>query len=263
MRPALLNLITIPVSHFCEKARWALDRLGLPYSEERHLQIFHYLRVIPTAGVISVPVLETESVLLRDSTDILQWIDRQLPEERRLYPTGPKGQEALTIEEELDATLGVVARRLAYQWLLPDRGLIERYMGAGAPAWQVRAGMAMFPLAAGYLRARLGVRQARHAEDVRATDRIFQDVSARLEDGRRFLLGGVFTAADLTFAALSAVILMPEEYGITMPRLEELPGEMRAHVERWRATPAGALALRLYREERRAPHAHLAAARAR
>ena len=24
-------LITIPISHYCEKARWALDRAALPY----------------------------------------------------------------------------------------------------------------------------------------------------------------------------------------------------------------------------------------
>ena len=30
-------LITIPISHFCEKARWALERAGLPYREERHV----------------------------------------------------------------------------------------------------------------------------------------------------------------------------------------------------------------------------------
>jgi glutathione S-transferase len=38
---ALLRLITIPISHYCEKARWALERAGLPYREERHVQGIH------------------------------------------------------------------------------------------------------------------------------------------------------------------------------------------------------------------------------
>ena len=35
------RLITIPISHYCEKARWALDRAGIGYREERHVQIVH------------------------------------------------------------------------------------------------------------------------------------------------------------------------------------------------------------------------------
>ncbi|MCW3023116.1 MAG: Glutathione S-transferase family protein, partial [Conexibacter sp.] len=30
-------LVTIPISHYCEKARWALDRAGVAYEERRHL----------------------------------------------------------------------------------------------------------------------------------------------------------------------------------------------------------------------------------
>ena len=36
-------LITIPLSHYCEKARWALDRVALPYREEPHAPLFHRL----------------------------------------------------------------------------------------------------------------------------------------------------------------------------------------------------------------------------
>ncbi len=52
-----LRLLTIPISHYCEKARWALDRLGLAYVEERHLQVFHYLRSFQLSRGPNVPVL--------------------------------------------------------------------------------------------------------------------------------------------------------------------------------------------------------------
>ncbi len=39
--PAIL--ITIPLSHYCEKARWALDRVALPYREEPHAPLLHRL----------------------------------------------------------------------------------------------------------------------------------------------------------------------------------------------------------------------------
>ena len=53
------RLITIPMSHYCEKARWALDRLGLRYVEERHLQVFHYPRTYWFSRGPTVPVLIT------------------------------------------------------------------------------------------------------------------------------------------------------------------------------------------------------------
>ena len=36
-------LITMPHSHYAEKARWALDRVALPYREEPHVPLFHRL----------------------------------------------------------------------------------------------------------------------------------------------------------------------------------------------------------------------------
>jgi len=37
-----MRLITIPMSHYCEKARWALSHAGVDFVEEAHLQVFHY-----------------------------------------------------------------------------------------------------------------------------------------------------------------------------------------------------------------------------
>src|ERR1700728_3679182 len=54
-----LRLITIPISHYCEKARWALDRVGLPYREERHVQGIHQLAARRAGGGVTVPVLVT------------------------------------------------------------------------------------------------------------------------------------------------------------------------------------------------------------
>ena len=44
----------------------------------------------------------------------------------------------------------------------------------------------------------------------------------RLGDGRRFLVGGRFSAADMTFAALAAPVLFPTEYRRSTPRLTQL-----------------------------------------
>ena len=40
-KPAIL--LTFPSSHYCEKARWALDYAGANYVEEPHFPAFHMI----------------------------------------------------------------------------------------------------------------------------------------------------------------------------------------------------------------------------
>jgi glutathione S-transferase len=89
---------------------------------------------------------------------------------------------------------------------------------------------------------------AQSEAEVRIT---FDTVARRLSDGRPYLCGDRFSAADLTFAALAASVLMPPEYGVPLPQPEELPVAMATVVREFRAHPAGAHALAMYRDERR------------
>ena len=57
MKP--LRLITLPISHYCEKVRWVLDRQGIPYVEEAHAPLLHAFFTMPLTGGKSrtVPIL--------------------------------------------------------------------------------------------------------------------------------------------------------------------------------------------------------------
>ena len=79
---------------------------------------------------------------------------------------------------------------------------------------------------------------------------IFFGVDDLLADGRQYLLDNRFTAADLTFAALAAPVLLPERGIAAHPSVDELPDAMRKEVERLRDTRAGRFALRMYAQER-------------
>src|SRR5438270_1541709 len=91
-------LITIPISHYCEKARWALDRAGVAYREEPHLPLFHYTGTFRAGGGRTVPVLVTDDGVLADSTDIVAWADARRP--GSLLPESPA--EALALEDDFD-----------------------------------------------------------------------------------------------------------------------------------------------------------------
>lgn len=92
-----VRLIVIPVSHYCEKARWALTRVQIPFVEERHMPPFHRLatgrckqpnlvvteterRMSPfnrfisrRVGGQSVPVLVTQTSVITSSEEILRY----------------------------------------------------------------------------------------------------------------------------------------------------------------------------------------------
>ncbi len=79
---------------------------------------------------------------------------------------------------------------------------------------------------------------------------VFRQVDQRLNDGRRFLAGDRFTAADLGFAALAAPVLLPAECRAVQPALDDVPAAMREEILRLRDTDAGRFALRLFAQER-------------
>src|SRR4051812_1964097 len=74
---AMIRLITIRFSHYCEKARWALDHSGIDYEERSHLPLFAWFPALAGGRKRTVPVLVGDGERLSDSTDILRWVDRR------------------------------------------------------------------------------------------------------------------------------------------------------------------------------------------
>lgn len=245
-------LITIPISHFCEKARWVLDRAGVPYRERAHLQVFHIFAVRRAGGGRTAPVLVWDGRVLADSADILEAVSAQAPPALRLYPDDPQvAAEARALQRDFDERLGPEGRLWMY-YELRGRGDIARAYGCtGIPGWQRRSLPFVYPLAARIIDRVLDVKPETAAQAEKAVRATFDEVAERLDDGRPYLCGESFTAADLTFAALAAPVLMPPEYGVPLPPPEVLPAGMAAKVDEFRAHPAGDHALRMFREERR------------
>lgn len=246
------ELITIPISHYCERARWALDRAGIAYRERAHLQMIHWAVVRRAGGNGTVPVLVCGDRVLADSADIVAAADAQAPANRRLYPDDPAAAaDVRELERDFAERLGPDGRLWMYHSLHRRRDLAVAYGCAGVPAWERRLLQAAYPVLIRGIDRFLKITPAAAAQsetEVRAT---FEAVAERLADGRPYLCGTSFTAADLTFAALAAAVLMPPEYGVPLPQPNELPTAMAGVVRELRAHPAGAHALAMYRDERR------------
>ncbi|HWU90235.1 MAG TPA: glutathione S-transferase family protein [Kofleriaceae bacterium] len=245
------RLITIPFSHYCEKARWALDRVGAAHDEDGHLPLFHYLPVRRAGARRTVPVLIDSDRVIADSTDIVAWADARAP--GALLPSDPADRAAaLELEDDLDRQLGPATRRWAYFQLLPRRDL-EHLVLHAVPRWERVALAAARPLVLRLLSRGLKIDAAGAERSRKKIDEAFARIDALVADGRRFLVGGRFSVADLTFASLAGPILLPPAYGggrATIPSVDDFHGEARTRVEAWRASPAGRFALRLYETER-------------
>jgi glutathione S-transferase len=249
-RPCVL--ITIPISHYCEKARWALDRVGVGYQEQAHLQLIHWIAVRRAGGGRTAPVLVCGDRVLADSADIVDEADARAPRGQRLYPEDPAAAaEVRALERDFDANLGPHGRRWMYNEMRGRRDLAVAYACTGVPSWERWALPLAYPLVARVIDRYLDITPATAAESMARVRVTFDAVAERLSDDRPYLCGDRFTAADLTFAALGASVLMPPKYGVPLPQLEELPVAMAAVVREFRAHPAGAHALAMFRDERR------------
>ena len=119
------------------------------------------------------------------------------------------------------------------------------------PRHEIALASALFPAARAIMARAMRVDRAGFERSRRKIDEVFASVSERLGDGRRYLVGDGFTAADFTFAALAAPVVLPPEYTSALPSLDELADEGRRAIEGWRETPAGQFARRVFREDRR------------
>lgn len=246
-----LRLITIPMSHYCEKARWALDRLGLDYCEERHLQGFHYPRTYRVSGGPNVPVLIDGNTVIADSTAILHHLDRYASDELRLYPANAYLRTQVeAFEDRFDEELGIDSRRWVYFHMLPTPSAALRIAGQGAPRLERFLAPVFFPFIGRLIARSLGAYAEQTAAGLARSQRLVGELDELLSDGRRYLVGDRFSAADLTLACMLAPYLMPKGYGIRLPSPEEIPPAMRDTVLMFHATATGCYALRLFDTER-------------
>jgi len=226
----------------------------MPYREERHVQGIHRFAARRAGGGTTVPVLVTPDRAIGESQAILNWVDERTPAELRLFPGEAEARQQVgRLCRRFDQELGPKGRRLMYIHMLTQRKLVLRFNNAGVPAWEARTIRYGWPLIVRFLRHELDIRPGIEMEDEAAVWRELDYVAELLADGRPHLCGERFTAADLTFASLSASVVVPPVYGVPLPQPEVLAPRTAALVERAREHPAGRYALALFAGHRREP----------
>jgi glutathione S-transferase len=206
----------IPISHFNEKARWALELKGVEHERRAppppgHIAVALWL----TRGAVATfPVLVLDGHAIGDSTAIIAALEERFPDPP-LYPDDSAERErALTIEDFFDEQLGAYSRRLAFHELRADGDGLKRFAATILPARLARSEMAVSAFARGasvFTRVRYQAGPEAAATESRAKiTAAFDRLEAELDTGAGdYLVGDRFTVADLTAAALFAPVVAP------------------------------------------------------
>ncbi|MCA9532252.1 MAG: glutathione S-transferase family protein [Myxococcales bacterium] len=248
------RLTSISFSHYCEVARFALTRAGVPFRESRYLPFFHMvpaalaLRGVParadkTSSARSTPILRCpDGRVVNNSVEILRYA---LPD---LF-----GSEQVEADlQYLHDKVGPHTRRLAYGALLGDPAVLGELARRTVDPLQAAAFRAALPVVGGQLKKVFGI----DAGGLQRSESVVREAADWADERlarHPFLSGDTLQATDLYFACMlapAAVIGEHEGYGVWLPALEDTPPEYAANARALRERPAGRHALRMFREER-------------
>jgi len=196
---SLPSLYVFTISHYCEKARWALDYLEVDY-QLRVVAPGSHLKIAQKLGLKrgSVPFLKTEDSVIQGSDAIIDWAERQTSSDKSL---GSNDDKVIAIEQRLDNTLGVHSRRWFYSEAIVEHAATVR------PGYQ------------------------QGLESLQIIKTEIDWLEELITDKHSFLVDNKLSRADITAASLLAPIITPNEHGsanliVLPPRLQDQYSQM-------------------------------------
>ena len=174
-------------------------------------------------------MISSAGAKLADSSHIMRWCHAGAPDcwtaeegstetegnASILYPGG-RTREIAGLEKRFDEKLGPHIRRWAY-WQIFRPGqppeLAAGLLSAGPVAsWEKSLARPLLPVLRPLLLRALNISAGKAAESLARVEAIFEEVSDKLSDGRPYLTGNQFCGADLTFAALGSLAVLPDGF---------------------------------------------------
>ena len=242
-------LYVFAISHYCEKARWALDHFGIAYRLQHVVPgLNRALAKRLGAASGSLPFLAAADGVVAGSSAIIDWGERRRAVGHASL-TGTAPAEVRALEHRLDQVAGVHIRRYYYSDALfnapgsvrpifsRDLALLPRLavtLGWRKIVPKMIAGMDLGP-----------------AQGAQSREHLLGELDwldSLLSDGRTYLSGDSFTRADLTAASLLAPLVNPPQH----PTYSGLvvPPTLAAEIAQWCERPALQWVSRVYAHNR-------------
>jgi glutathione S-transferase len=209
-KPVLWQLV---ISHYSEKARWALDYKEVDHVRRSPLPGMHiaFALWLTRGASPTFPILQLDGRTIADSTAVLAALEEAYPKPA-LYPADPaQRNRALALEDFFDEELGPHMRVLPFFELMQEPETFAQVAAEAVPGPLARAK----PLIGAYARAYTSVRWNANSGDgaaiarakvVAALDRLEAELEA---NGGEYLVGEGFGVADLAAASLLYILVMP------------------------------------------------------
>ena len=223
-------LYVFAISHYCEKARWALDHFEITY-ELRHVAPGEHGQIAKKLGApkSSVPYLSLDGRVIQGSANIISWAE----EKRALTPLGGACAE---IERRIDDVAGVHVRRFYYSEALVEHSSTVRPIFTRDLPFAKKLKIS---LAWGKIRKimmdRMDLGALQGEESLAIVDAELAWIDGLLADGREYLLGNDFSRADIAVASILSPLAQPPEHPVY--NTLKHPPRMAEDIARWEQRP--------------------------
>jgi glutathione S-transferase len=236
-------LYVFAISHYCEKARWALDYLGVEY-ELRHVAPGEHAEIAKKLGApkSSVPYLSLDESVIQGSADIISWAGKKTR-------STAFSEEAGEIERRIDEIAGVHVRRYFYSEALVEHPSTVRPIFTRDLSFTKKLAIS---LAFGKIRkimmARmdLGPQQGEESKALLLAE--LDWIDGLLSDGREYLVDDRFSRADIAVASILSPLALPPEHPV-YHRVDH-PPRIAIDVADWEQRPCLQWVRKIYTKHR-------------
>lgn len=211
----MVTLYLFSLSHYCEKAVWALDYKAIPYRTIHLIPGPHVFVIRRIAPATSVPVIRDGERVIQDSTKIIDYLDERYPDNPLTPIDSNLGREALEWEEYCDEEIGPHLRRFFYYHILRDKKLAVSLLLRNGPAYGPLLYSFTFPLVRLLMKKSMNIHAVSALRSETRLTSAIEKLNAELNN-KQYLVGKYFTRADLAAASLLAPLFKPPRTSFPM-----------------------------------------------
>ncbi len=226
----MLTLYQFPISHYCEKIRWALEYKNIEYKKVNLLPGLHAKKANKLTSNSSLPILVHDKKVINESSEIISYLDQAFPENSLTPDDQNLKQEAMQWEQFADEELGSDVRRVCYNTLLNHPDIITPYFTENGP-WYGKLYMKVtFPKLSQTMRKLMKLDDTTVIQINQRLSQAIEKAHTHIKD-KEFFVGNSFTRADLAVASLLAPLCKAKNYGIEWP--EKFPEPLHSTISEY------------------------------
>lgn len=242
-----MKLLEFPHSHYCEKARWALDYKGVAFQAVAIMPGLHMITVRKYAPDTSVPVLLTGDKVVQGSSEIINHLEQAFPSHPLTPADADERRACLDIERTMDKRLGENIRQFLYHGLLAYPEFIRYCFTHPMPKMKQLVFDLFYPVLRYKIYQTYVISPAKVEQARREFDAAMGEIEDRL-NRKHYLVGERFTRADLSVASMLSWLAMPSEH--PFPWIDIPDPETRRIYDEYREHPVIEWVTEIYRDHR-------------